>query len=142
IRAIAAEENGGSCVEFAPDAMAALLAYRWPGNIRELRNALRTAIAISGGGLIALRHLPPAPGTGRMEALALETPTIGALPPPTAAGANPLAAAERARLLLELERHRWKATATAAALGISRNTLYRKLHKHGIPIAADGLGGS
>ena len=48
---------------------------------------------------------------------------------------SPLAAAERERLLLELKRHHWNATATAAALGVSRNTLYRKLRKHGVEVA-------
>ena len=42
--------------------------------------------------------------------------------------------AERERLLRELEQRHWNATATAAALGISRNTLYRKLRKHGIRV--------
>ena len=125
IHAIAAEENGGVPVAFSPDAFAALRGHQWPGNIRELRNVLATAIVFADGQRIERQHL----GNGLGGRPAAEVPAAGA--------AHPLVAAERDRLLLELKRRHWNATATAAALGISRNTLYRKLHKHGIRIDAD-----
>jgi transcriptional regulator of acetoin/glycerol metabolism len=54
----------------------------------------------------------------------------------TASAANlpstALREAECAALLRELERMRWNISRTAHALGISRNTLYRKIHKHRI----------
>jgi sigma-54 dependent transcriptional regulator, acetoin dehydrogenase operon transcriptional activator AcoR len=128
IEAVAAEENGDAVVQFTPDSLAALRDYRWPGNIRELRNILATAIALAGGQPIERRHLGSAFG-GVMPA---ETPQSDP--------ATPLAAAERERLLLELKRRHWNATATAAALGISRNTLYRKLRKHGVRVTADEPG--
>jgi len=43
--------------------------------------------------------------------------------------------AECAALLRELERMRWNISRTAQTLGISRNTLYRKIHKHGIVLS-------
>jgi len=43
--------------------------------------------------------------------------------------------AECAALLRELERMRWNISRTAQTLGISRNTLYRKIHKHGIQLS-------
>jgi sigma-54 dependent transcriptional regulator, acetoin dehydrogenase operon transcriptional activator AcoR len=139
IDSIIAEEAGGAAPHLAPDARAALLGHPWPGNIRELRNVLRIAIAMAGGETIELRHLPPALAAARPAPASAEPATTAPAPnagaPPDA---NPLAAAERAQLLIALERHRWKATATAAALGVSRNTLYRKLRKHGILVAADG----
>ncbi|HTW68414.1 MAG TPA: sigma-54-dependent Fis family transcriptional regulator [Acetobacteraceae bacterium] len=122
IHAIAAEENGNVAVAFAPDAFAALRTHSWPGNIRELRNALATAIALAGGRRIEREHLGPG---------------FGGRPLPDTAvteDASPLAVAERDRLLQELKRRRWNATATAGALGISRNTLYRKLRKHGVRV--------
>ncbi|HUB14641.1 MAG TPA: sigma-54-dependent Fis family transcriptional regulator [Acetobacteraceae bacterium] len=129
IHAIAAEENGHVAVAFAPDALVALRAHQWPGNIRELRNTLATAIALAGGQRIEREHLGPSFG-GRP---APDTPAID--------DSSPLAAAERERLLLELKRRHWNATATAAALGISRNTLYRKLRKHGVRVSAVEEGG-
>jgi len=125
IHAIAAEENGNVAVAFAPDALAALRAHQWPGNIRELRNTLATAIALAGAQRIEREHFGPGFG-GRPAA---ESPAID--------DATPLAVAERERLLLELKRRHWNATATAAALGISRNTLYRKLRKHGVRVGAE-----
>ncbi len=128
IHAIAAEENADQPVALAPDALAALLAHRWPGNIRELRNALATAIALAAGQRIERWHLGHDLGDDRHAEIS------------TADASNPLAEAERERLLLELKRHHWNATATAAALGISRNTLYRKLRKHGVRVREDTLG--
>ncbi len=46
--------------------------------------------------------------------------------------AHPLEDAERVALLNALEQQRWHMTNTAGQLGVSRNTLYRKLRKHGI----------
>jgi sigma-54 dependent transcriptional regulator, acetoin dehydrogenase operon transcriptional activator AcoR len=125
IHAIAAEENGNVAVAFAPDAFAALRTHSWPGNIRELRNALATAIALAGGRRIEREHLGPCFGGRPLPAM------------PVTEDASPLAAAERDRLLQELKRRHWNATATAAALGISRNTLYRKLRKHGVRVSAE-----
>ncbi len=136
IRSIAAEESRDAPVTFAPDALAALLAHRWPGNIRELRNTLATAIALAGSQRIELLHLGRSFGEVPLAEL---PPAPAPLPCPEAAGGatNPLAVAERERLLLELKRRHWNATATAAALGISRNTLYRKLRKHGVRVGPD-----
>ncbi|MDE2326265.1 MAG: helix-turn-helix domain-containing protein, partial [Rhodospirillales bacterium] len=39
---------------------------------------------------------------------------------------------ERERIVAALERHHWRIAATASSLGISRNTLYRKLHRYGL----------
>jgi transcriptional regulator of acetoin/glycerol metabolism len=135
IRTLLQEENcGQDSAEIAEDAFRKLLDYSWPGNIRQLRNALRTAAALCRDGIIRLSNLP-------QEILDTES---RALPPTTAAGTpetSPVTAslpsaalreAECAALLRELERMRWNISRTAQALGISRNTLYRKIHKHRI----------
>jgi sigma-54 dependent transcriptional regulator, acetoin dehydrogenase operon transcriptional activator AcoR len=134
IRTLLKEENSDQeSIEIAEDAFQKLLDYCWPGNIRQLRNALRTASALCRDGIIRLSNLP-------QEILHTETRAIA---PASAAGleaagatANlPSAAlrdAECAALLRELERMHWNISRTAQALGISRNTLYRKIHKHNI----------
>jgi transcriptional regulator of acetoin/glycerol metabolism len=136
IRTLLHEENPGQeSIEIAEDAFHRLLDCSWPGNIRQLRNALRTASALCRDGIIRLSNLP-------QEILHTETRETSA--PPSAAGNVETAAAavnlpsaalrdaECAALLRELERMHWNISRTAQALGISRNTLYRKIHKHNI----------
>jgi sigma-54 dependent transcriptional regulator, acetoin dehydrogenase operon transcriptional activator AcoR len=135
IRTLLQEENcDQESIEIAEDAFHKLLDYSWPGNIRQLRNALRTASALCRDGIIRLSNLP-------QEILHTEMRTIappsaaGNAEAPTAAMNLPSAAlrdAECAALLRELERMHWNISRTAQALGISRNTLYRKIHKHNI----------
>jgi sigma-54 dependent transcriptional regulator, acetoin dehydrogenase operon transcriptional activator AcoR len=135
IRTLLQEENSGQeSVEIAEDAFRKLLDYSWPGNIRQLRNALRTASALCRDGIIRLSNLP-------QEILDTETRVVTpaivlGTPEHSATVTNlPSAAlreAECGALLRELERMRWNISRTAQALGISRNTLYRKIHKHHI----------
>jgi len=49
---------------------------------------------------------------------------------------NPVQLGEREALLKLIEQHRWNVSRVAKVLGISRNTLYRKLHRLGIPVAS------
>ena len=134
IRALLREENSGQPeITIADDAFAKLLGYSWPGNIRQLRNALRTACALSRDGVIRMSNLP-------QEILDTESRIAAnpAPPPPdparivTPLPSAALREAECAALLRELERMQWNISRTAEALGISRNTLYRKMHKHRI----------
>jgi transcriptional regulator of acetoin/glycerol metabolism len=113
------------------------LDYSWPGNIRQLRNALRTASALCRDGIIRCSNLPQEILDTDNRAMPCARPgqapgefvgnRAAALSLPSAA----LREAECAALLRELERMRWNISRTAQALGISRNTLYRKIHKHG-----------
>jgi transcriptional regulator of acetoin/glycerol metabolism len=143
IRTLLKEENSGQdSIEIADDAFRKLLDYSWPGNIRQLRNALRTASALCRDGIIRSSNLPqeildidsramPPPAAGTSAS----GPSAGSSDLGPAAASLPSAAlreAECAALLRELERMRWNISRTARALGISRNTLYRKIHKHRI----------
>jgi transcriptional regulator of acetoin/glycerol metabolism len=122
-------ESAGRPAAIEPEALTQLLCYSWPGNIRELRNVVRTALAISDGGVIRRSDLPrevrEAEGT---PARAGASDAPGAVP-------NPLQVAERAALLSVIEQQRGNMTRVAAQLGMSRNTLYRRLKRHGIPPA-------
>jgi len=55
-----AGQNHKAGIEFAPEALAALRAYDWPGNIRELRNAIERAVILCPGGRVQPEHLPSA----------------------------------------------------------------------------------
>ncbi len=114
-----AAESDGASVRITEEAFAALDGYCWPGNIRQLRNVLRTAVALCEDQVIRIGDLP--------------AEIAGSAPRgPARDAAGGLAQAEREALLRELDRHGWNITNTAAQLGFSRNTLYRKMRKHGI----------
>ncbi|WDH34748.1 sigma-54-dependent Fis family transcriptional regulator [Pseudomonas chlororaphis] len=118
-----AQEAGDQQVSLDGPARQALLDFHWPGNVRQLRNVLRTLAALCDDGRIGLEDVPAMIRQGRpapMPAAADE------------AGGYPLDDAERLALLNALEQQRWHMTHTAEQLGVSRNTLYRKLRKHGI----------
>jgi transcriptional regulator of acetoin/glycerol metabolism len=124
------------------EAFQRLLSYPWPGNIRELRNVIRTALAICDEGLVRVADLPAE--LRLFDAAAIATTTINVeraqpLPTPSAppaadAGGSPLLAAERIAILQAVEQCRWNMTLTARQLGMSRNTLYRKLKRHDIAV--------
>ncbi|WP_223453613.1 MULTISPECIES: sigma-54-dependent Fis family transcriptional regulator [unclassified Pseudomonas] len=117
-----AEEAGGETVLIDGPAREALLGFAWPGNVRQLRNVLRTLAALCEDGRIGLEDLPAMIRSARPAvAQVIEEPSE-----------HPLEDAERLALLNALELTRWHMTHTAEQLGVSRNTLYRKLRKHGI----------
>ena len=142
IRTLLQEENSGEeSIEIADDAFRKLLDYSWPGNIRQLRNALRTASALCRDGIIRSSNLPQEILDTDNRAMPPSGASASVSAPPGPADAGPgtaslpsaaLREAECAALLRELERMRWNISRTARALGISRNTLYRKIHKHRI----------
>jgi transcriptional regulator of acetoin/glycerol metabolism len=139
-RALAAETHSGRPAAIEVDALQRLTSYPWPGNIRELRNVIRTALAICDGGIVRLIDLPreirELHHTGANVAAVAPASSDAALPAELDAletCASPLLAAERAALLRVIEKCRGNMTHAAEHLGVSRNTLYRKMKTHGIP---------
>lgn len=124
IESLCDEESAEESITIAPAAMQALIEHDWPGNIRELRNTLRTAIAFAEAGRIEVQHLPHMIVRGMPERKIASCP----VPQP----ATPAPTDERTQILAELERNHWRIATTASSLGISRNTLYRKLRRHGL----------
>lgn len=137
-RALAAETCNGRPAAIEMDALQRLVAYPWPGNIRELRNVIRTALAICEGGVVRQIDLPREiregthPGVSASTAAAAADVSVTAAEPLETCS-NPLQAAERSALLRVIEKCRGNMTHAAEHLGISRNTLYRKMKTHGIP---------
>lgn len=114
----------GRPLRFSPDTVRALLRYSWPGNARELENAIEYAATVGRGEIVRPEDLPgeifdrtASPGSDRLNI------------PATLQGA---AAREADILRAALEKHRWQREATARALGISRTTLWRKMREAGL----------
>ncbi|MCR4539997.1 sigma-54-dependent Fis family transcriptional regulator [Pseudomonas sp. 18.1.10] len=114
------QEAGEQAVVLTGAAREALLAYAWPGNVRQLRMALRTLVALAECGRVTLDDVPASIREGATAIACVEV--------------SPLHAAERQALLSVLEQQRWHMTHTAEQLGVSRNTLYRKLRKYGVTL--------
>ncbi len=127
MRCVLTAESEGCTVRLDEETFAALNEYPWPGNIRQLRNVLRTAVALCEGGVIRLEDLPTEIAQIPPKFLAQRI----LMPEPLHNGAE-LVCAEKEALLQALDKHRWNISQTSAHLGLSRNTLYRKLRKHGI----------
>jgi two-component system, NtrC family, response regulator AtoC len=115
----AARENDKPFRELTSEAMKALLACDWPGNIRELRAALEHGVVMAGGPKITLRDLPPGVRAAAGSA------AIPRAPLPLDLGETELSLIRRA--LAECQGNR---TLAAQKLGISRRTLHRKLREH------------
>jgi transcriptional regulator of acetoin/glycerol metabolism len=108
-------------VSLSEEVIHALCAYQWPGNIRQLRNVLRAMIALRVADRLEPRDVPSDYGLGPAAA--------EPAPLPETASLNALGKAERDALLHELELERGNISHVARKLGVSRNTLYRKMQR-------------
>ena len=110
-----------------PAALKALEAYSWPGNVRQLRNAVEKMVVLAAGETLTLDDVPA-------EILAPTAPAATAEAAPAAATAPTasLADVEKAQILAALKAAGGNKTASADALGISRRTLHRKLREWGM----------
>lgn len=110
-----AQEFTGAPVRFSPQAIQCLLAYSWPGNVRQLRNAVHRACLLCRGDIILPEHLPP-PVAALTQPEAEKPPQTGRL-----------SQLERAAILAALEECGGNRTQAAKRLGISRRALLYKL---------------
>jgi NtrC-family two-component system response regulator AlgB len=111
-----AQQTGKAVRSFAADAQEALLRHKWPGNIRELRNAIERGVILAGGTTLERVHLPG---------------QVGNPPPPRleVGGAVTLNALEAEHIRCVLARSPSLEEA-AAILGIDPSTLYRKRKRY------------
>jgi DNA-binding NtrC family response regulator len=117
----------------SPDAMRALEAYSWPGNVRQLVNALERAQIMSDDKRIELPSLPSEiVGGQRPVARGAATMPDGVF----------LADVQRTHILEILKRERGNKARTARALGVNRRSLYRLLEKYNIELPTESATGS
>jgi DNA-binding NtrC family response regulator len=120
-----ADEFAGSDWQWQPEARAALRAYRWPGNVRQLMNAVERAKILADGKMIRWENLPPEVTSKRNDRDALATHETADLD-------TDLAAMKRSQVVRVLSRERGNKQRAAKQLGITRRSLYRLLEKFNI----------
>ena len=124
-----AERYGAAPRRFTPAAMQRLCEYPWPGNVRELENTVEYALAIGSDEELGVEDLPPEINeVGGGNDLNDFNQVLEAY----MSGSVPLAEIERRYILSVLERFGGNQVKTAAALGIDRNKLYRRLKQYGV----------
>ncbi len=127
-------------VQLSSDALDMFSQYWWPGNVRQLKNEIQRAVAMSApGGTIEASHLSPEIGATRL-------PT-GSMPSSTSSGARPpRAATNLATAIEEVERELIQAALNASSgnisqaarvLGLTRRGLYLKLRRLGLETPAE-----
>jgi two-component system, NtrC family, response regulator AtoC len=116
---------------FADDAMAALQTYSFPGNVRELQNAVERAATFCDGAWVGARHLPPRIRDSKREGADICDSDTGRSALPDGMFTGPvlptLAEVEQRYIRHVLEHTHGNKRRAAALLGIGRRTLYRKI---------------
>ena len=117
-----AKKYGKKARTFSTAAEEALLAYDWPGNVRALRHAVERAVILTNG--------------TALEPSDLQLDYPGSLSPPAPPTAIPtilnLDEMEKDAIEKALRKHGFNISRTAAELGLTRASLYRRMEKHGI----------
>jgi two-component system response regulator PilR (NtrC family) len=129
-------ELGKHVTGLEAEAIRALEAYAWPGNIRELENVMERAVALASTSAIGLGDLPPEVSGLSGNA----APLLAQLPLEGCALDAVLGEVERRLLVQALERTGGGRTAAATLLGISFRSLRYRLEKHAIDLAGDDVG--
>ncbi len=107
------------------DAQELLRAYPWPGNIRELANAIERALILADGGLLTAAHF----GLDAERPRRREGPSS---PPAEPAAPEALSDLERRAILAALEHTKGNKTRAAALLGITRTQLHTRVKRFGL----------
>jgi DNA-binding NtrC family response regulator len=129
-------EAGQPALHLTREAMEALSGHNYPGNVRELENALRRAVAVSSNGLITIDSLPPEIARGRADraaspadlerGLIADRPTMDEL--------------QRRYMQFILEETRWNRRRAASVLDLDRRTVQRLIARYKLQGAADPEG--
>ena len=115
--------------EFEPEALKLLGAHDWPGNIRELRNAVERLLILAAGETVTESDVLRLVGEGGRTVAAGEAAASGSL---LRAGTFEefKQAAERAYLQAKLKEHDWNVSETARTLEMPRSNLYKKIERY------------
>ena len=121
--------NGITPKQFTPEAMRAMLDYPWPGNVRELENAIEYALAIGMDDQLGLADLPEEICAQSMTASQNDFREVLQA---YMSDSVSLAEIEKRYILTVLQQFGGNQVRAAAALGIDRSKLYRRLKQYGV----------
>jgi two-component system nitrogen regulation response regulator NtrX len=128
------EQAGLQPKRFDPDAVKRLAAYDWPGNIRELRNAVERLLILANGPVVTAEAVDRIAGLGQGEAGdARRTEGLAGAPWTRAATFEEFKQiAERTYILAKLQENDWNVSETARTLDMPRSNLYKKIERYGL----------
>jgi DNA-binding NtrC family response regulator len=140
-------EEGKSVPGLSPETLQMLMSYDWPGNVRQLENAVFRAVVLSDGGQLKLEDFPqisgmtaPVPGVTQSGA---RSPANDAEQPVTITDASgdlrTLEAIERDLIQFAIDHYSGHMSEVARRLGIGRSTLYRKVREYDLKVREDDL---
>jgi len=158
-----AAEEGKRVRSITPEAMALLTRYDWPGNVRQLENAIFRAVVLADGPELTVAEFPQI--ASQVEGYTVDIPPAPAAPAPASAPAReivhvevrdpaslrllddvgdvrPLADIEADTIRFALSHYRGHMSEVSRKLGIGRSTLYRKLKELGLAEGTDGEAGA
>lgn len=117
---LSAQQLNVAAPRLADDALALLMSYQWPGNIREMQNVIERAVLLSDGKTIGADQLPR------------EVVGAGIATPEVSKTESSLQGYEKAMVVRALKENDWNQTKAAQALGISRDNLRYRIKKYEI----------
>ena len=129
-----ATERGAAPPTVDPRVLELLVSLDWPGNVRQLRNVVRTAWALGGGRSITCNEVALALGQPSLAANFVGSAGGGALAIPAAAPPASPEEQEKEAILSALRQTDGNKVQAAKMLGMSRRTLYRKIDRLGIEV--------
>lgn len=117
-----ARKNGSIRKQLAPEARSFLLAYSWPGNVRQLRNVIESCVVMARGETIEIGDLPATLGPKRAEPAAISGPWAP----------RSIQEVEKEHIQRVLDSVEWNKSKAAEILGIERSTLYARIKSFGL----------
>jgi transcriptional regulator with GAF, ATPase, and Fis domain len=152
----AAQRAGKPITHFDDDTLEALKLYAWPGNIRELENAIERAVVLADGPSLTVADLPPEVasyqeptdrgGKSTLRRRSASTRSMSIVKPARFNGtfdrstSIPAGASEREQLVQALRQSRGNKAEAARLLGLPRSTFFSRLRKHGLHDSSEPTG--
>lgn len=118
------DETGRRIGGFTPNALGQMEVYRWPGNVREMKNVVERAVVLARGDLIDVDDLNLSTVSTSSDSAEIPLADVAQYQAVT------LSEIERRHILATLKKYRWNKSRAARVLGIERTTLDRKIRRY------------